>query len=147
MRILCVCTGNTCRSPMLACLLREHLQQADRTDIQVASAGIAAAPGQPASDHAVSCMMKRGLNLATHRSTPVQDLDPLAYDLILCLSGSHYQALVQAGVPRERLHLVAERNGGVPDPYGGELVTYERCARVLENAAEVFVENLPERPR
>lgn len=130
---------------MLACLLREYLQQAGRDDIDVASAGVAAPPGHPASDHAVSCMMKRGLNLATHRSTPVQDADPMSYDLILCLTSSHYQALLQAGIPRDRLRLVAERNGGVPDPFGGELVTYERCARVLENAAEVFVENLPER--
>ena len=49
MTIVFVCTGNTCRSPMAAALMRQVLDKRGRRDIMVTSAGLAAAAGQPAA--------------------------------------------------------------------------------------------------
>ena len=51
MMIVCVCTGNTCRSPMAAALLRRELDRVGRPDVQVESAGLAA-DGSPATPQA-----------------------------------------------------------------------------------------------
>ena len=53
-RILFVCTGNTCRSPMAAALLRHRL--GERAGVEIASAGISAPAGSPASANAVAVM-------------------------------------------------------------------------------------------
>ena len=57
--ILFVCTGNTCRSPMAAALMRRALDKRGRSDIIVESAGLAA-DGSPASGNAVAAMAEQG---------------------------------------------------------------------------------------
>ena len=130
-RLLVVCTGNTCRSPMLQALLRAR-------GLEVDSAGTAAGAGDPASDGARAAMFRRGLSLDHHASTPVTGRDLTAYDHIWAMTPRHAAALRSLGVPTHRLSVVNAEAGGVPDPYGGDLAAYEACATVLEQAAEVI---------
>jgi protein-tyrosine-phosphatase len=135
MRICCVCTGNTCRSPMLAALLRRALAGSGH---EVLSAGVAARPGQPASPHARTCMAARGLDLADHRSRGLDAGLLAGCDCFLCLTPGHAQALQELGVDPARTTVVDQADGGVPDPYGGDLACYEVCARKLAAFVEVF---------
>lgn len=134
-RLLVVCTGNTCRSPMLETLLRAR-------GVAVDSAGTAALVGDPASDGARSAMFRRGLSLDHHRSTPVQQRDLSAYTHVWAMTPRHAAALRSLGVPAERLSVVNAAGGGVPDPYGGDQAAYEACAQVLEQAAEAIAATL-----
>jgi len=136
MRVLCVCTGNTCRSPMLAALLRRALDEAGAGgEHEVLSAGVAAGDGDPPSAHAVACMRERGLDIADHRSRNVLGLGVENVDAFLVMGAHHGHALIEAGVPGERVVVVNGNDGGVPDPFGGDRAAYERCARSLEAAA------------
>jgi protein-tyrosine-phosphatase len=135
MHILCVCTGNTCRSPMLAALLRAQLTAAGRLDVLVESAGTGAADGDPASAGAQRAMARRGLDLDGHVSRNLQEVDLSAVDLILCMSSAHAAAVRAQGVPPQMIQVVQAEQGGVPDPYGGDDRIYEQCAAVLERAA------------
>ena len=54
--VLFVCTGNTCRSPMAAALLRALLDKRGGINIMVSSAGIAAAEGDPATPEAAAVL-------------------------------------------------------------------------------------------
>jgi protein-tyrosine-phosphatase len=130
-RLLVVCTGNTCRSPMLAALLRHRLGD----QAQIDSAGTAAATGEPASAGAIAAMRRRGLDLASHRSTPLAQRDLAAYDRIWCMTSRHAAHVRSLGVPAGRIAVVAAEDGGVPDPFGGDAADYEACAQVLDRQA------------
>ncbi len=86
-RILAVCTGNICRSPMAAALLRAGAPVVG-LDVQVASAGVIAS-GHPADPHAVSVMADRGIDLSGHRSHRLETVDLDAADLVLTMAQEH----------------------------------------------------------
>jgi protein-tyrosine-phosphatase len=138
MEYLAVCTGNTCRSPMLAALLRQRLAAAGLRD-RVTSAGTGAASGEPASAGAIREMAKRGIDLAGHRSANVRALDLAGFDRVLCMSSSHAAYLRSLGVPPGHLEVVNAEGGGVPDPYGGDAAEYAACAEVLARYADALV--------
>ena len=68
-RVLFVCTGNTCRSPMAEALFRELVQ--GRDDYEVMSAGLSASSGDFASHHTAELLREMGIDLSKHRSRPV----------------------------------------------------------------------------
>jgi protein-tyrosine-phosphatase len=132
-RWLVVCTGNTCRSPLLAALLRQKAAAAGLA-LTVDSAGTAAADGDSASAGTIRALARRGIILNDHRSRPLP-ADLSVYDRIWCMTSRHAAAVRALGVPPERLGVVAADQGGVPDPFGGDDGEYEACARVLESEA------------
>lgn len=123
---------------MLAALLRHHLDAAHR----VTSAGVAAASDQPASPQAIACMAERGIDLQVHRSRSVDLSEAQRADLILCMSPSHARALLQAGVASNKLKIAQADQGGVPDPFGGDLDDYRRCANSLQAEVEQLVRRI-----
>lgn len=139
MKVLCVCTGNTCRSPMLMALLRGAVRDRPASAWTIESAGTAAGDGEPASTYAQTCMELRGLDLSNHRSRPVAELDLATYDRVLCMTSSHAAALRSLGIPPGKLEVVNASRGGVPDPFGGSIEDYEACAQVLTACAQDLV--------
>jgi protein-tyrosine-phosphatase len=69
MRVLFVCTGNICRSPMAERLLRHRAEEAGWTDVEVLSAGTWATDGSPATDEAQQVLLGAGVRgVSSHRS-------------------------------------------------------------------------------
>ncbi|HBT64388.1 MAG TPA: hypothetical protein DEB10_07000, partial [Ruminococcaceae bacterium] len=97
MKILFVCTGNTCRSPMAAALMRRELDKRGRLDIMIESAGLAAF-GEPANPNAVQAVSeldeKYAQPLRQHRSRSVSAHLLEQADLIAVMSKSHAAAIV-----------------------------------------------------
>jgi len=133
-KLLCVCTGNTCRSPMLALLLAEALRR-HGVVATVESAGTAAATGDPASDGAMLAMARRGLDLSAHRSRPVHDVALASFHRIFTVSSRHAAFIRAQGVEPGRIEVLAADRGGVPDPFGGDDAAYEVTARTLDDEA------------
>ncbi|GEM_PF-512513 len=139
MKILCVCTGNTCRSPMLAALLlREITRRHPGRTIVVESAGTGAGTDQPASAETIACMAEEGLDLTRHRSRQLDNLDLAAFDRVLCMTSGHAAYVRSRGVPAARLEVVDALHGGVPDPFGGSRADYQACAAVLGRFARTW---------
>jgi len=126
-KILCVCFGNTCRSPMFRALLIQELRG---KEVEVESAGLADRFGVPASQHAVECMRERGLDITDHRSQRASDLDLTAYDHIYCVEEVLAHQLTALGAPREKVEVVE-----ITNPYGKDLETYRACAEVISRLA------------
>jgi protein-tyrosine-phosphatase len=140
-RILFVCTGNTCRSPLAEVLARRELEARGWRHVEVRSGGVRAAPGFPASEGSSRVAAEQGLDLSGHSSTPVdQELLEWA-DLVLAMSAGHL-AVIQASGAGERATLLGAMAAGeeeagamgieVPDPFGQDDAIYRDTYRVLE---------------
>ncbi len=144
-RVLLVCTGNTCRSPMAAVLLRHLWAQADPGwDLEVASAGTGAFPGMPATDHAMTAMRERGIDLSGHRSQVLPDVS--GFDLVLTMTRGHRDAiLARQPAMSGRVFTLAEYAGAgqdVPDPFGGPLYAYQQTAKTLESMLQAVINRI-----
>jgi protein-tyrosine-phosphatase len=137
MRILFVCTGNTCRSALAEALARKVIVERALADVDVHSAGTSAWDGAPASDGALLVGMERSLDLSQHRAqTLTRDLVARS-DLVLAM-GPHHLERIEALGGSGRSYLItdfASRGASarpVNDPIGGELELYRATADELD---------------
>jgi tRNA threonylcarbamoyl adenosine modification protein (Sua5/YciO/YrdC/YwlC family) len=137
LEIVIVCTGNTCRSPMAEMLLKQKLAAANGIPIErlpqhgihVCSAGITANNGSPAADQAINVLGKQDLDLTCHSSQPLSYALANSADLILTLSNSHQQAIVNEWPEfADKTSLLASDGSSVSDPIGGSYEIYQQCA-------------------
>ena len=119
MRVLFVCTGNTCRSPMAA----GYLASKNLPGVTAQSRGLRA-DGSPVSQNAVTVMKEAGVDIGGHISKILTREDAEKADQILCLSASHRDILLSAGVSSDKLSVLG---GGISDPFGGNVAVYRRC--------------------
>jgi len=132
-KVLFICTGNTCRSPMAEGGLRALLTGRNYTAMDAQSAGTAAVSGCPATHYAMEAVKTWNGDISKHRSRPVTRELLEEADLILVMTPSHMHA-VQTVCPEaaEKTFLLkkfpepGDDGEGVADPIGGSLDMYNQ---------------------
>ena len=136
-KVLFVCTGNTCRSPMAAVVLQDKVNAGCLTnEIHVSSAGLAAVPGSPASDNACAAVASIGLSLLSHKATALSMNMIEAADFVFTMTRQHRDAILRALPTAGRkvftLAEYVEAEEEITDPYGGDLSSYQDCLLLLK---------------
>ena len=128
-RVLFVCTGNTCRSPMAAALFAALAKNAGKENVVATSAGLFAQEGAPMSEGATHALETLGVVVPTHAARNVSEEIVEEADVIVGLSASHAMQLML------RYPFAATKIMTLPmdiaDPYGADDATYLACAEQI----------------
>ncbi|MDI6711442.1 MAG: low molecular weight protein arginine phosphatase [Thermoanaerobacterales bacterium] len=148
-KILFVCSGNTCRSPMAEGLARHLLPRpgewaAGEEEILVFSAGVHALPGDPATENAVEALAEDGIDLRRHRAALLTREMIHEADLVLTMTAGH-RRLVREMAPDQagKVFTLAEYagvGGDLPDPFGQPPAVYRRYAGELRHMVRLALE-------
>jgi len=133
-KVLVVCVGNICRSPMAEALLRARLGHRPRFD--VSSAGVSALVGRPADGSAIALMKERGIDISAHRARQLTPLLAATSDLILVMESGQERAVLDiAPQARGKVHRIGRFGGfDVPDPHGLPRAAFEDALDLCERA-------------
>ena len=140
LRVVFVCTGNTCRSPMAEGLFREAAGALE--DVEVQSAGIAAHPGGPASRDTIALLRERGIELDGFQSRMVDEAILSRASHVFCMTRGHLETLemlypeftTKYSLVCDFTEIEGRVGRDVPDPIGQGRKAYERVAECLDRA-------------
>ncbi len=146
MKILMVCLGNICRSPLAHGILEKKIKEHGLTDWHVDSAGTSGwHDGESPDIRAIQVAKNHNIDISEQISRKItkQDLD--TFDLILVMDSSNYQdvqKLCNNDVQKSKVKLIMNysepgRNISVPDPYYNN--RFEEVIAMLDNAIEELI--------
>ena len=139
-KIIFICTGNTCRSPMAEGLFRARGGE-EKTGLTAASAGLFTQDGMPASENAVTAAKELGADLSPHRSRMLTPEMAKNARYLVCMTGAHYDRLCEQYPDcTDKVFTLTQRD--ISDPFGGDLETYRRAAAEIDAGVRSIIERL-----
>lgn len=150
-RILFVCLGNICRSPMAQGIFEHTAAEAGLSGrFVVDSAGTGAwHTGDPPDPRAVAAAARRGIDIAAQRARQVSRPDFEAFDHILAMDASNHANLQEMAPPKaaHKVRLFLDSPGGntpreVPDPYYGGAGGFDDVLDLIEEGSRALLARL-----
>lgn len=126
-KLIYVCTGNTCRSPMAEVIFKNLDQE---SEVKVFSRGLVVLFGEPINPKAEIVLKKHDLEINNHISKGLKESEIDDTTLILAMTQAHQRKIMEAFPNAKDVFTIKEyagESGDVVDPYGGTLVDYEDC--------------------
>ncbi|QQM26905.1 low molecular weight protein-tyrosine-phosphatase [Elizabethkingia sp. M8] len=149
MKILMVCLGNICRSPLAEGILKSKLPD----NYIVDSAGtITMHEGEHPDKRSVKVAALHNIDISKQRSRPIQPKDLEYFDRIYCMDRNNLKdvsAMAKNEGQRQKISLILDvlhdnNNTEVPDPYWGNQQDFEDVFQSLNKACDIIKSQLPE---
>lgn len=139
-RILLVCTGNTCRSPMLQAFLREKLRKLSKK-VEIKSVGVSVREGDKVTQEARDALKNYDITIR-HKPTQLNQQDLERADTIITMT-EDLKSYFANNVCSYKIYSMRQAVGfNIPDPFGYGTRSYGECAAVLDKASDIIIENL-----
>lgn len=139
-RILFVCKGNICRSPMAAAMLRQR-----GLDLDIQSAGLAAMEGFPVDPAAERTLLAHGISASDHMARQINSAILDSAELVLAMEKRHVAALLALSPAlRGRVFLLSRWSGGsdIADPYGRSKEKFDLAYTLMDAAIDEWKSRL-----
>jgi protein-tyrosine-phosphatase len=137
MKVLFVCDGNICRSPLAAEYLRHRAVREGLSHVVVDSAGILGIEGAPAASLSIDVAKEAGLDLTRHRSRGMTIADARTADLVVVMTLTQLETLARRFPSGQRRLLLRAFEDG-PEPRGGAPELDDPVAGPIEGYKEAF---------
>lgn len=150
-KILMVCLGNICRSPLAHGILESKL---NASEFLVDSAGTAAYHiGNRPDYRSINVAKNNAINISRQRARQFRASDFNHFDVIYAMDTSNYEniiALAQSESEKEKVKLILNENPGisdknVPDPYYGDASDFEHVFQILDETCNIIAKRLESR--
>ena len=139
MKVLFVCTGNTCRSPMAQAIFTHKVKE-QKLDMSADSAAMSLTYGERVNPKAAEALKKLGITGFSHLSQPVtpQLLDES--DFVVTMTWQQRAALASI-TDDDKLAAFCEFSpaGDITDPYGQDQDAYDKCAHMLSDGIDMLI--------
>ena len=140
MKIVFVCTGNTCRSPMAEIIMKNKLKSAGISKVRVSSAGVSAVDGEKMSKNSFDALKELGYKPYGFKSKMITEKIVRTADIVVCMTDRHklfFKGFKNVTTMDELAGL-----GNVPDPYGQGMDVYLKTAYFISAACEIILTRL-----
>ncbi len=137
--VLFVCTANRCRSVMAEWAFRDFAERGELGHVTVSSAGVAAMPGAPPTQNALTVLSERGIDASGHRARLLDRSLVEEADVVLAMTHGHLRAIASLGPDvEEKTFLLSEfssdaRQSEIDDPVGLSAEDYRECLNTIES--------------
>lgn len=147
-KIVYICTGNVCRSPMAEHYMQQRIISLKKEEnYLIDSCGIYANTGESATSNAIMAIKEYGVNMENHRAKSIYDVNILEYDLVITLTSSHKENLL-ALFPsiKGKVFTLKEyadpdiKYKDIDDPWGYGLTVYKSCAKEIVEYVDKLIE-------
>lgn len=148
MKVLMVCLGNICRSPLAEGILRHKIEEKG-LNWQVDSAGTGSwHVGEPPDSRSVAVARKYSIDISKQRARQLKKIDLDRFDVIFAMDSSNYQnilRLAETRTQKDKVRLIMNeadpgKNEAVPDPYWDDN-GFENVYQMLHRATDEFLKS------
>ncbi len=143
MKIIFVCTGNTCRSPLAEYIMRDYCKK-NKLDIDVESRGLACLNGKSISENSYKALQEIGIDASLHKSKSFTLRDLFDADIIIAMTKSHKDALIYHFKADDKVKSFNEITGlgEINDPYCLGLDVYRECREKIQKGIPIIAQKL-----